>query len=225
MSTHPSFFGFVATTMDAVILIEAARYGIITTFIQTPDFDTTPHSGAIFVVVKQDGPGGLNRWRDSRSWTNRRPMGNGFDLYREVCKAGDAPISPELRAFELNNRPQLYPVLGARVGIAEAKENGLLKKTLSFDFNGYTFMVVNYYALADVLFDRLPRPRHLAIGLTIRYDQLPTTYWNAQYTAGGHKKQMRIVDDGGVLPAGWFSGWWNAPEVQHPNLPPNNNAQ
>jgi hypothetical protein len=53
-------------------------------------------SYGIFVVIKRDGLGGLSRWRDSRSWTDRRFMGNGFDLYREVCKAGDTLISPEL---------------------------------------------------------------------------------------------------------------------------------
>jgi hypothetical protein len=66
--------------------------------------------------------------------------------------------------------------MGFHLGRVGAKRGGLFKKTMTFDVFGQEYFVMNYYNVADVLADRLPRPRALAPGLTIQMSALSADY-------------------------------------------------
>ncbi|KAL2124153.1 hypothetical protein VTJ04DRAFT_518 [Mycothermus thermophilus] len=94
--------------------------------------------------------------------------------------------------------PNLGPFMRSWVGHHNAKENSLMKKTISFDIAGQKVTVVNYYRVADVVEGRLPRPRLLSPGLR-------------------RQGKVRIVDDGGRSPAASAFGWSPATEVPEPD--------
>ncbi|KAL2124152.1 hypothetical protein VTJ04DRAFT_517 [Mycothermus thermophilus] len=192
----PSFFGFIAATMDAVILIKAVCHGVINAFAQAPDshnFDTTTQGGAIHI------------------WSDRRSLGNhSFDIYREICRPGDQPVSAAQLAWELSMRPQLSPLTGPLVGLANAKNDGLFKKTVTFTVANQEVTVINYYKVSDVLAGRLPRPRHFAPNLTLQLAMILSDYWAPYLTASGYAVNIKIADDGGLFPAAVVAGWSRA---------------
>jgi hypothetical protein len=97
----PTFFGFLATPMDAIIILEAAiRYGMFPIFdakLEDEDVNTVTRSGSILVVRKTNPArpnlGGVGRWHDQRAWSDRRSLPGGYKLYREMCRPGDQPLT------------------------------------------------------------------------------------------------------------------------------------
>lgn len=82
----PTFTGFVATTVDAALLVQAAIAGRLPHVATRPDnvrYRQLARSGTVVVF----GPG-IQRWREGLSWTPRRALGNGFDVYREKTSTG-----------------------------------------------------------------------------------------------------------------------------------------
>lgn len=81
-----TFTGFVATTVDAALLVQAAIAGRLPHVATRPDsvrYRQLARSGTVVVF----GPG-IRRWREGLSWTPRRALGNGFDVYRETTATG-----------------------------------------------------------------------------------------------------------------------------------------
>lgn len=84
---EPPWSGWIETTGDALIILEAARRGII------PRVTRRPHeterkmitSGSVFVFDEDES--GIKRWTDGLFWSPSRISGN-FLLYRETQKKG-----------------------------------------------------------------------------------------------------------------------------------------
>lgn len=80
----PTFTGFVATTVDAALLVEGATRGLLAFFAGHPspaDHRWLVQSGTVIV----HGGASVRRWRDGLKWSDRRALGNGFDIYREMA--------------------------------------------------------------------------------------------------------------------------------------------
>ncbi|KAL1844029.1 hypothetical protein VTJ49DRAFT_5780 [Mycothermus thermophilus] len=149
-------------------------------------------SGAIF-VYGVDGASTIKRWRDSHTWTDRRGLGNGFDLYRELAKPNEATVPAARLNAELALEEELYPYGGAHLGYA----------------------VVNYFTLKDVVLGRLPRPRHAENQLHIDYFDLSNDFWDLQPLPGGHR-EIPIANDGGISRAFPADGWKNPSPIPRP---------
>ncbi|KAL1844030.1 hypothetical protein VTJ49DRAFT_5781 [Mycothermus thermophilus] len=97
---EPTFFGFVATTLDAAIVVDAAIQGQLPLWNSAPtenELDLLISSGSIF--VHGGGTSDIIRWRDRRLWSDRRAISHGFDIYRELAREPhEALTAAELQA-------------------------------------------------------------------------------------------------------------------------------
>ncbi|KAK4050448.1 Global transcription regulator sge1 [Microbotryomycetes sp. JL201] len=83
---EPAFQGFVETTLDALLIFEGCRRGIlpkITRRLQEPEKRALVDSGSVFVFDEEET--GIKRWTDGLIWSPSRTLGN-FLLYRELVK-------------------------------------------------------------------------------------------------------------------------------------------
>ena len=103
----PTFRGFVATTVDAALLVEAAIAGRLPHVADRPDnagYRQLARSGTIVVF----GPG-IQRWREGLSWSARRALGNGFDVYRETSETHKLSERDQVSTF-LSPSHQIPPI-------------------------------------------------------------------------------------------------------------------
>ena len=91
MTLEPTFYGYVATSNDALLIFEAARGNQI-----LPKVNRRPHdrerdrlikSGNIFVFDEQSS--GIRRWTDGVAWSPSRILGN-YLIYRQL----ERPLQP-----------------------------------------------------------------------------------------------------------------------------------
>jgi hypothetical protein len=85
--TEPPWSGWIATTGDALIMLEAARRGVIPRVTRRlVDAERKMIcSGSVFVFDEDES--GIKRWTDGLFWSPSRILGN-FLLYRETDKRG-----------------------------------------------------------------------------------------------------------------------------------------
>ncbi|KAL2124156.1 hypothetical protein VTJ04DRAFT_521 [Mycothermus thermophilus] len=224
---HPSFVGFLATPVDAMIVLEAAlSHGLFTVFHAIPSVNVLAsiiHSGAIVIIRNknrlQPNLGGVGRWRDLRKWSDRRTMGNGFYIYREMARPNERSLTPFEQQVEINNNQQLGPYMGLHIGRPGALHDGLFKKTVTYEVGGNQYTIMNYYRVTDVLRGRLPRPRHLAPGLTINMAALSADFWRDIMTPDNRSRGNKVVDDGGVSLAVQHAGWTASMDIPQPAQP------
>jgi hypothetical protein len=85
--TEPPWSGWIETTRDALLILEAARRGLIPRvtrrLIDSERKMIT--SGSVFVFDEDES--GIKRWTDGFFWSPSRILGN-FLLYRETDKRG-----------------------------------------------------------------------------------------------------------------------------------------
>lgn len=82
--THSSWEGYVGNTRDALILIEAARQGLLPRIKRRLKEDERRHlvrSGQIFIF--DEGEAGIHRWTDGLNWSPSRILQNF--LVRIIC--------------------------------------------------------------------------------------------------------------------------------------------
>ncbi|KAK6952742.1 hypothetical protein Daesc_005036 [Daldinia eschscholtzii] len=87
---HPTFRGYIASTMDALILFEACLNGRLSHVPRRPhdrERSTLIVSGNVFIYEEHSS--GIKRWTDGVPWSPSRILGN-FLLYREL----DKPFQP-----------------------------------------------------------------------------------------------------------------------------------
>ncbi|GAA5980881.1 hypothetical protein JCM10908_003900 [Rhodotorula pacifica] len=80
----PAFRGFVETTLDALLVLEGCRRGLlpkITRRLQEFEKRALVVSGAVFVFHEEET--GIKRWTDGLSWSPSRTLDN-FLVYREL---------------------------------------------------------------------------------------------------------------------------------------------
>lgn len=85
--TEPPWLGWIETTGDALLILEAARRGLIPRVTRrlVDSERKMITSGSVFVFDEDES--GIKRWTDGFFWSPSRILGN-FLLYRETDKRG-----------------------------------------------------------------------------------------------------------------------------------------
>lgn len=181
----PPWSGWISSTGDALLILEAARRGLIPRVTRRlVDAERKMIcSGSVFVFDEEES--GIKRWTDGYFWSPSRILGN-FLLYRETGGRGgrkrkdkDKEASP--LEDEFVESPQDTDPKPARslVGSLSAhthnshnpassngppfhfKPDGLMKKTFSLTINGVPQHLISYYKPSDVTNGRLRSPSSL----------------------------------------------------------------
>jgi hypothetical protein len=95
-----------------------------------------------------------------------------------------------------------HPLLAAHVGMANAKRDGLIKKTISFTVDTKKYIVTSYYTLNDILTGTLTRVRHHIAWNALNFDKLsprnaiwdglPLDYVMTNDNAVGRSDQVQV---------------------------------
>ncbi|KAJ2990985.1 hypothetical protein NUW58_g2692 [Xylaria curta] len=208
---EPTFHGFISTTMDVLVLLEACLTGELRHIPRRPhdrERQQLIRSGSIFIYEEHSS--GVKRWTDGLNWSPSRILGN-FLIYREtveeenesgekkrakrrkgnrgVTKSSSSKTPPsrqkpmlaertaeELAAIARENDENKF-LIGSLVDSYDFKKSGLVKKTVSVEFQGVIHHLVSYYTVDDVKSGRMQwvvnaaelrgiRPRHELLSLT-----------------------------------------------------------
>ncbi|KAJ6441687.1 Gti1/Pac2 family protein [Purpureocillium lavendulum] len=183
----PTWRGHIASTLDALLLFEAALSGRLNHVPRRPhdrERQELIKSGSVFIY--EEHASGIKRWTDGVSWSPSRILGN-FLIYREL----DKPFPPgeKKRAIRRkratggsssgvtksegtsrssnggflpqtsdNSKDIERSLIGSLVDSYPFKENGLVKKTISITYHGIPHHLVSYYGVDDVLSGGLLTP-------------------------------------------------------------------
>ncbi|KAL1844033.1 hypothetical protein VTJ49DRAFT_5784 [Mycothermus thermophilus] len=240
IQVKPSWKGFVATTFDAALIVQAAitRHPEVYIFDNSPGSEalrTHIQSGWVFVYRVGAPASNIRRWRDGLQWTDRRNLGRGLGIYRQVVPVNaDSAMSEEELVFssseyERQHQEIFEPYLGQHTGctgvkkggeiIMKAKRHGLLKKSIFFTVNGQKYGLAAYFTLADGLAGTLPRPRHSPRWIPVL---LSPDFW-ASPPNGNGAWAVELANDNGHASSADAHGWRNALEVLPPNAANSNN--
>ncbi|KAH8105347.1 Gti1/Pac2 family-domain-containing protein [Cristinia sonorae] len=185
--TEPPWSGWIETTGDALLILEAARRGLIPRVTRrlVDSERKMITSGSVFVFDEDES--GIRRWTDGFFWSPSRILGN-FLLYRETEKRGAGHRSARA---EREAQTEEYTVDGvkmegqslsrpkadtSRLGIDRLRERslvgsltnsykfkpgGMMKKTFSLTIAGVAQHLISYYKIEDVEQGRLRSPSSL----------------------------------------------------------------
>ncbi|KAJ7078118.1 Gti1/Pac2 family-domain-containing protein [Mycena belliarum] len=181
--TEPPWSGWIETTGDALLILEAARRGFIPRATRRlVDAERRMiTSGSVFVFDEDES--GIKRWTDGCFWSPSRTLGN-FLLYRETVKKGtrhecrkagrDGSDDDDGGApGESLSRPRTEgagtgvdrqnerALLGSLTSGYKFKADGLMKKTFSVPIAGTPQHLISYYKITDVASGRLRAPSSL----------------------------------------------------------------
>ncbi|KAB5591193.1 Global transcription regulator sge1 [Ceratobasidium theobromae] len=189
--TEPPCSWFIETTEDALLILEAARRGLIPRVTRRlVDRERRMiSSGSVFVFDEDES--GIKRWTDGLLWSPSRILGN-FLLYRETDKKGaqppaESPLLVDARkesptslsrpkdARPHPDRTRERALVGSLTNSYKFKPDGMMKKvrrssllaithisqTFSLSVNGSTQHLISYYKVADVEEGRLRTPSSL----------------------------------------------------------------
>ncbi|KAH0835711.1 Gti1/Pac2 family-domain-containing protein [Lanmaoa asiatica] len=188
--TEPPWSGWIETTGDALLILEAARRGLIPRVTRrlVDSERKMITSGSVFVFDEDES--GIKRWTDGFFWSPSRILGN-FLLYRETDKRGAGHRGVRTDPPESINEHSQYNVDGARLegqslsrpksesgslGVDRQRErvlvgsltnsykfktDGLMKKTFSLTISGVSQHLISYYKIEDVEQGRLRSPSSL----------------------------------------------------------------
>lgn len=142
-----TFYGFVQTTNDALLLFEACRIGKLKRIqrrLSESERLSQVVSGSVFIWDEEES--GIKRWTDGKTWSPSRIHGS-FLIYKEM--------EPTSKRKNLNGNPSEDSPSGV-------KEDGLIKKALSIcTANNKRQHLVSYYSREDFDNARLPIPSEL----------------------------------------------------------------
>ncbi|GAA95276.1 uncharacterized protein L969DRAFT_92465 [Mixia osmundae IAM 14324] len=104
---EPTFFGYVETTLDALLVFEACHRGILAKVprrLQDKEKELI-RSGSIFVFDEKEA--GIKRWTDGMIWSPSRIL-NNFLVYREMDKDKKLPVSSKSAVSGENSAQNIY---------------------------------------------------------------------------------------------------------------------
>ncbi|GLB42881.1 putative gti1/Pac2 family protein [Lyophyllum shimeji] len=188
--TEPPWSGWIETTGDALLILEAARRGLIPRVTRrlVDSERKMITSGSVFVFDEDES--GIKRWTDGFFWSPSRILGN-FLLYRETDKRGsghrggksDASSSDPNEQYGSDgvkvegqslSRPKSddghlgvvdkhreRTLMGSLTNSYKFKPDGLMKKTFSLTIGGVAQHLISYYKIEDVTSGRLRSPSSL----------------------------------------------------------------
>ncbi|KAF7334613.1 hypothetical protein MVEN_02291500 [Mycena venus] len=182
---HPPWSGWIETTGDALLILEAAQRGLIPRvtrrLVDTERKMIT--SGSVFVFNEDES--GIKRWTDGFFWSPSRILGN-FLLYRETDKkgaghgrrkkgaaggdedeegagggGGESLSRPRSETKHTIDRHRERTLVGSLTNSYKFKADGLMKKTFSLTIAGVAQHLISYYKVSDVESGRLRAPSSL----------------------------------------------------------------
>ncbi|KZT66330.1 hypothetical protein DAEQUDRAFT_715228 [Daedalea quercina L-15889] len=178
--TDPPWTGFIESTGDALLILEAARRGMIPRVTRrlVDSERKMITSGSVFVFDEDES--GIKRWTDGFFWSPSRILGN-FLLYRETEKRGAGHRSaraeqqdeekgdgqslsrPKSEAHRLTgvDRQRERSLVGSLTNSYKFKPGGMMKKTFSLTIGGVAQHLISYYKIEDVEKGRLRSPSSL----------------------------------------------------------------
>ncbi|WEJ94433.1 Global transcription regulator sge1 [Yamadazyma tenuis] len=168
----PSYFGYVGSTKDALLIIQATlnrQLGLIPRRPHERERSDLIRSGNVFIFIEEHS--GIKRWTDGISWSPSRILGR-FLVYRELDKDSlqdDKKFKNRKRKSSLTSEDidSISPLVGSQHGF---KDHGLIKKTLSINTTlkelnlshdnttKQTIHLISYYSATDVTSRKLLRP-------------------------------------------------------------------
>ncbi|KAM5349976.1 hypothetical protein ACJ41O_006481 [Fusarium nematophilum] len=197
---HPTFEGFIGSTMDALILFEACLSGALKHIPRRPhdrERGDLIRSGNVFIY--EEHASGIKRWTDGISWSPSRVLGN-FLIHRElekpfppgekkralkkskiqrgITKPESSRLSngvpfPSAMDTNANGKDAERALIGSLIDSYPFKPQGLVKKTISVTFQGILHHLVSYYSIDDARSGRLMTPtKHHPLGHTILRSEL-----------------------------------------------------
>ncbi|KAG6885799.1 hypothetical protein C0993_009559 [Termitomyces sp. T159_Od127] len=186
--TEPPWSGWIETTGDALLILEAARRGLIPRVTRrlVDSERKMICSGSVFVFDEDES--GIKRWTDGFFWSPSRILGN-FLLYRETDKRGSSHRGSKSESSPENgeqcggdsskpdgslSRPKgddahlagadkriERTLMGSLTNSYKFKTDGLMKKTFSLTIGGVSQHLISYYKIEDVQNGRLRPPSSL----------------------------------------------------------------
>jgi Gti1/Pac2 family transcription factor len=168
---QPTWRGFIHTTRDGLLLLEACLQGHLSHIPRRPhdrERQSIISSGNIFVY--EENASGIRRWTDGITWSPSRIMGN-FLVYRELRdghqpgekkraakkrKRGSEDITATDASGKTEEDRQLIGSLS--LDAYNFKPGGLAKKTLSVELRGVRHHIISYYRVEDVKNGMYHRP-------------------------------------------------------------------
>ncbi|KAK5263240.1 Global transcription regulator sge1 [Exophiala xenobiotica] len=162
---QPSYFGFVDTHDDAVMLIQACVRGSLQVIQRRPTSSERPsvaQSGHVFIY--EERASGIQRWTDGGHWSPSRVFGE-FLIYGERSAAQNQSHITETDKLPLLVKDGLddghQRLCGPLAKFSYFDPESLVKKTItvaSNDHSGAIWHLVSYYRPVDVLQGRLQTP-------------------------------------------------------------------
>jgi hypothetical protein len=177
---QPSWHGFIHTTHDALIVLEACLQGKLNHISRRPHDRERSNlivSGNVFVY--EENASGIKRWTDGTTWSPSRIMGN-FLVYRELkdpWPAGQKKVAQKRKRssaeqnldsspaasqasgnFISKNPEEDRRLVGSLVDSYGFKPDGLVKRTLTISLNGVSHHIICYYKVSEVKNGNLHRP-------------------------------------------------------------------
>ncbi|KIM78619.1 hypothetical protein PILCRDRAFT_585828 [Piloderma croceum F 1598] len=161
------FYGWIDTTWDALLILEAARRGIVprvTRRFHDIEKRNMIRSGAVIVFTEEES--GIKRFTDPYVWSASRMLGN-FMIYREREDAQESKMLPATFRSTLQKSKQLVEnvepdleraIYGSWKRGKGLKKDGLMKKTFSLTVDCATYHLISYYNPADVISGTLRTP-------------------------------------------------------------------
>ncbi|KAL1942178.1 hypothetical protein VTO73DRAFT_6242 [Trametes versicolor] len=200
--TEPPWSGWIETTGDALLILEAARRGLIPRVTRrlVDSERKMITSGSVFVFDEDES--GIKRWTDGFFWSPSRILGN-FLLYRETEKRGaghsraraEAAATEEAESLKQEGQSLSRPkgessrlgidrqrervLVGSLTNSYKFKPGGMMKKTFSLTIGGVAQHLISYYKIEDVEQGRLRSPSSLPelASLTISPEYLDKTHF------------------------------------------------
>ncbi|ORX60314.1 hypothetical protein DM01DRAFT_1300040 [Hesseltinella vesiculosa] len=166
MPVVETYFGYIETTKDSLLVFEACRQGVLPR-VQRRLQDQERHlikSGAVFCFDGKES--GIKRWTDGLVWSPSRILGN-FLIYRELDDRQDdhavedpvsTPQSITSGLTLLSKRQRERSLVGSLRSSYRFKPNGLIKKSMSLVVNGVQQHLISYYTKDDILHQRFNTP-------------------------------------------------------------------
>ncbi|KAF5345121.1 hypothetical protein D9757_013866 [Collybiopsis confluens] len=158
--SEASWIGWINTTGDALLILEAARRGLIPRVTRplTDSGRRMINSGSVFVFDEDES--GIKQWADGLRWSPGRLFGN-FLWYREIEQ------EDRRRGAAWSKSPEsvwLGPSgtdTSSNPNKVRSKSGGLIKKIFSLNLDGVIQRLISYYRIEDVEIGRLCSPSSL----------------------------------------------------------------
>ncbi|KAJ3191190.1 hypothetical protein HK101_008002, partial [Irineochytrium annulatum] len=161
---HETFYGFIDSANDALMLMEASRIGGLGILQRVKgrlnaNDKNSIRSGSVFVFDQEESK--IKRWTDGMNWSPSRIHNGCFLIYRQIVKADEAEATALVKTeVPLSvDRDLAEPGFNAQLKDAMVvKQGGMVKKTISLVYGGRHIHVISYYKREDVISGLLPVP-------------------------------------------------------------------